>query len=95
MLKVFYHSFLLLVPQRIRDSNMVAYEFYWRNGKGEDHLIGILPERRKDPERITKESIMNWGRKILGDNAEVKNLYFIEVEIEACQTEMHLLPVVG
>ena len=86
---------LLPVPQRIRDSNMVAYEFYWRNGKEEEHLIGILPERRKNPERITKESIMNWGRKILGDNAEVKNLYFIEVEIETCQEEMHPLVVEG
>jgi len=72
---------------------MVAYEFYWRNGKGEDHLLGILPERRKNPERITEESIMNWGRKILADNAEVKHLYFIEVEMETCQTETRPLPV--
>jgi hypothetical protein len=37
---------------------MDAYEFYWRDSQGEDHLIGILPERRKDPKRITKRSIM-------------------------------------
>lgn len=60
---------------------MVAYEFYWRNDNKKEHLIGILPERRKDPERITKTSIMNWGKKILGNHSEAKNLYFIEVEM--------------
>ena len=60
---------------------MMAYEFYWRNDKEKEHLIGILPERRKNPERITRKSIMNWGKKILGDHSEVNNLYFIEVEM--------------
>jgi len=46
---------------------MEAYEFYWRDIYGKDHLIGILPERRKDPKRITNKSIMNWGRKIVGN----------------------------
>ena len=61
---------------------MRAYEFYLRE-KGEDHLIGILPERRKDPARITKETILNWGRMILGDSEDIdlKALYFIEVEV--------------
>jgi hypothetical protein len=61
---------------------MVAYEFYVRNEKG-DKLIGILPERRKDPKRITPESIMNWGR-ILGDIAriDVKSIYYIQVEVQ-------------
>jgi len=60
---------------------MVAYEFYLKNEEG-DKLIGILPERRRDPKRITPESIMNWGR-ILGDNAgiDVKDLYFVQVEV--------------
>jgi hypothetical protein len=61
---------------------MVAYEFYLRNEK-EDKLIGILPERRKDPKRITTESIMNWGR-ILGDSAgiDAKSIYFIQVDVQ-------------
>ena len=60
---------------------MVAYEFYLRNGKG-DKLIGILPERRQNPKRITPESIMNWGR-ILGDSAgiDATSIYFIQVEL--------------
>jgi hypothetical protein len=44
-----------------KDLNMMAYEFYWRDETGKEYLIGILPERRKDPERITKESALNWG----------------------------------
>jgi hypothetical protein len=61
---------------------MVAYEFYWRHEKG-DKLIGILPERRKNPARITPESVMNWGR-ILGDSADIDadRIYFIRVEVQ-------------
>ena len=60
---------------------MVAYEFYRRCSKGEEHLIGILPERREIPDRITTESIMNWVRIMLGGNIEVKNIFFVEVEV--------------
>ncbi len=59
---------------------MVAYELYWSDHKGKENLIGILPERRKNPERITQESILNWGWKIIGNNSDVKNIYFILVE---------------
>ena len=60
---------------------MVLYEFYSRYEKG-DELIGILPERRENPVRITPESIMNWGR-ILGDIAgiDANCIYFIQVEV--------------
>ena len=49
----------------------------------ENYLIGILPERRKNPERINQESIMKWIRVVLGDNADVEdnNVYFIQVEM--------------
>jgi hypothetical protein len=60
---------------------MTAYEFYWRDKIGRDHFIGILPERRRDPERITQESIMNWGRKVIGDDTRVRDISFIQVEI--------------
>ena len=69
-------------PMMRETIDMRVYEFYLRV-EGIDHLIGILPERRKDEKRITKESIMNWGRKILGDssNVDLGNLYFIQVEV--------------
>jgi len=61
---------------------MVAYEFYLRDEKG-DKLFGVLPERRKDPKRITPESIMNWGR-ILSENTgiDANSIYFIQVETQ-------------
>ena len=60
---------------------MVAYEFYWRDETGKEHFIGILPERRKKPERITKESVLNWGWKVIGDSSDVNNVYFVQVEM--------------
>jgi len=60
---------------------MTAYEFYWDDETGEAHLIGILPERRKNLERITQESIMNWGRMVISDYIASNNLYFIQVEV--------------
>jgi len=60
---------------------MVAYEFYLRDETGEEHLVGILPERRKNPERITKKSILNWVWEVIGDNSDLNNLYFTQVEM--------------
>jgi len=60
---------------------MTAYEFYWRDGAEGYHLIGILPERRRIPERITRESIMDWGRIILGESLDQSNLSFVQVAI--------------
>jgi len=60
---------------------MVAYEFYWLDEIGETHLVGILPERRKDPNRITRESIMNWVKKIIGNGIKVNEIFFSKVTI--------------
>ena len=62
---------------------MVAYELYLRNWKGEEHLVGILPERRKNPARITKKSVLRWGKLVLGNgpNANVNSLHFERVEL--------------
>ena len=59
----------------------IAYEFYWRDEEGKEHLIGILPERRKNPERITEDSILNWGWKVIGNNPDLNNIYFVRVEM--------------
>jgi hypothetical protein len=60
---------------------VVAYEFYWRDGTEKEHLIGILPERRKNQQRITKESVLNWGWNVIGNQSNVKDIYFVRVEI--------------
>ena len=60
---------------------MVAYEFYCRLKTGAEQLIGILPERRTDSERVTRQSIMNRIAKVLPDhsNTESNKIYFIQV----------------
>ena len=60
---------------------MVAYEFYLVDDFEEFHSLGILPERRKDPLRITQESIMKWGKLIVGDSVEDNKIYFIQIEV--------------
>jgi hypothetical protein len=60
---------------------MIAYEFYYFDGEGKYHLIGILSERRQSPRRITQESVMNWGRMLIGNNSGIDRLYFIQAEL--------------
>ena len=60
---------------------MIGYELYcWRDPKGYE-LIGVLPERRKNPQRSTKESVLNWGQKYFGIQLNLDDMYLIEVEI--------------
>ena len=59
---------------------MLAYEFYCRDEGGDEHLIGILPERRKNLERITEESVLNWGREVMGDTLGIKTIRFVKVK---------------
>jgi hypothetical protein len=66
---------------------MIAYDFYRRDEEGKAHFIWVLPERRKDAERITKESILNWGRKTVVDDKEAEHIFFIQVEIDEAQIE--------
>ena len=61
---------------------MVAYEFYLRDEKGKELLIGALPERRRKPERITHDSILNRGRKLIGHHSHTRNIYFVPVEMQ-------------
>ena len=61
-----------------------AYEFYHRVGNGRDHFVGTLPERRKDPARISEDSILNWARLLFSrmDEEEFRrDVYFVQVEI--------------
>jgi hypothetical protein len=62
------------------DVNMVGYKFYWRHPIKGYQLIGMLPERRRNPNRITKESVLNWGKKYFGYNLNPEDMFFIELE---------------
>jgi len=61
---------------------MISYELFSFDEKNGYEFIGILPERRKDPKRITDESVMNWGRMVLGDRSEGKKILFNRVAME-------------
>jgi hypothetical protein len=60
---------------------MIAYEFYWLDPIKGYELLGVLPERRKNSERITQKSVMGWAEKIFGGNLSTKDIYFIQVTI--------------
>ena len=57
---------------------IILYKFYLRDAIKGDVFLGALPERRKNPQRITEESIINWGRKYFGKNTKEKDIFFIK-----------------
>jgi len=64
-----------------KEKNMVIYEFYFNDGREEDSLIGILPERRKNKRRVTRKSIMKWGKLAAGSNADPDSIYYVRLDL--------------
>jgi hypothetical protein len=64
------------------EQRMKAYEFYRIDPKKESQIFGVLTERRKNPERITQTSIMNWGEKLVGKELDTKDIFVTQVTIE-------------
>ena len=60
---------------------MCAYEFYCFDKTPKAHFIAILQEKRENLLRVTRESVLNLGRKVIADNADVTDIYFIQVEV--------------
>jgi hypothetical protein len=65
---------------------MIVYKFYLRDAVNGDIFLGALPERRKNPQRVseesTEESVINWGRIYFGKNAKDEDIYFIKTVLE-------------
>ncbi len=61
-------------------SDMVAYEFYWHDPVKGYELLGVLPERRKNPARMTKSSIINWGREVFGKSLDIRDVIYSSVK---------------
>jgi len=61
---------------------MLGYELYLIDETKGNELIAVLPERRKNPKRITEDSVINWGRALLGDNTRMKKIFFKRVKID-------------
>ena len=60
---------------------MLAYEIYSFDRTNGYELIGVLPERRKDPARITRDSVLKWGKMLLDYNGESKSIVVKTVAI--------------
>ena len=65
---------------------MIVYKFYLRDAIKGDIFLGSLPERRKNPQRVseesTEESVIHWGRTYFGKNAKDEDIYFIKTVLE-------------
>ena len=61
---------------------MKAYEFYWYNPLKGYELLGVLPERRKNSERITQKSVTGWAASIFGDHLSTEDISFVQVTID-------------
>jgi hypothetical protein len=61
---------------------IVAYEFYFLDPAKGYEFLGMLPERRKDPRRINKDSIRRWGMKLTRKGMDSKGLSFTQVTID-------------
>jgi|GEM_PF-1918764 len=80
MALLYFFRFSLYQPDR-ETLGMIAYEFYLRDTVKGNELLGILPERRKNPARITQKSVMNWAGNVFGNGLSNQDIYFIEVTI--------------
>ncbi len=56
---------------------MIGYKFYWYDDTRGFQFVDFVPERRRDPARITHESIVNLARKLFGEQADIKRIYFV------------------
>ncbi len=68
---------------------MIVYAFYWLEELDKVHFIGLLPERRKSPERVTQESISNFAGTIVGNERDVDDLFFIEMVLDESTGQTH------
>ena len=60
---------------------MFAYEFYSFDKTEKPQFIGMLQEKRENLLRITRESVLTLGKKVMRDHEDVSNIYFIQVEV--------------
>jgi hypothetical protein len=56
---------------------MQGYKFYWYDDVHGYQFVRTKPERRKDPTRITDESIMSLARKVFGAGADMGRILVV------------------
>jgi hypothetical protein len=68
----------------MNNGKITAYELNRHVGNGRDHFIGASPERRKNPARISEDSILKCARFLFSRMSEedfIRLIYFVEVRI--------------
>jgi hypothetical protein len=60
---------------------MVVYEVFLRREGKEGEFIGTLPERRKNKERVSTESIRNWSKTVFDGTLDASHLFFVQKSI--------------
>jgi len=58
---------------------MQGYRFYWYDDVHGHRFVRTMPERRKDPTRITDESVMNLARKVFGVHADIERILVVPI----------------
>ena len=66
---------------------MQGYKFYWYDDVGGYRFVWTMPERRKDPARITDDSIMNLARKVVGTHADLTRILVVPTVLHHRSTE--------
>jgi len=70
---------------------MKAYKFYLRDTtKNCFENVGVLPERRRSPERTTDESIINWARKYFGKSLKDEDVFVVETVLKDSDKQFFL-----
>ena len=67
---------------------MLGYKLYLFDKTKGYELIAVLLERRKKPKRITEESVINWGRTLLGSDGKGKDIFFERVTVKYPAAEL-------
>ena len=57
---------------------MVIYEVYLRCNGEKGELIGVLPERRLNRDRIDSNSVVKWSKALFGNTIDANQLLFVQ-----------------
>ena len=60
---------------------MVIYEVYLHGSGEKRELIGVLPERRGNRNRVDSDSVMKWSRALFGNAFNADRLCFVQKTI--------------
>ncbi len=77
LLRVFPFRRIILELTQNGEIQMVIYELYLTGTGEKEELIGVLPERRDNGDRIDSDSVMKWSQIVFGDAIEARHLLFV------------------